>query len=176
MGNPLPPGLPPGFWEDYRKRIESEIADLKRDLARFELGEMHLLSAGADVTEHWIAHFRRTINNYETILDALKEGSCANAHWHGARTTIHSSDSRMGRELQRENEFFVAVVQAIFSRGFVIFVYSIITIFSSAQTMIKSSLAVGVSALAGTALTFFGACTFVGSFLAETKKSYALLI
>jgi hypothetical protein len=79
MANPLPPGLPPGFWDDYRKRIEADIAEAKRDLAPLESGEMHLRSGGTngvmrDVTAHWIAHFRRVIKNYETILAALKRG------------------------------------------------------------------------------------------------------
>jgi hypothetical protein len=79
MANPLPPGLPPGFWDDYRKRIESDIADAKRDLAPLESGEMWLRSAGTDgmmrdVTTHWIGHFKRVIKNYEAILDALKRG------------------------------------------------------------------------------------------------------
>ena len=79
MANPLPPGLPPGFWEDYRKRIESDITDAKRDLAPLESGEMRLRSGGTDgvmrdVTTHWIGHFKRVIKNYEAILDALKRG------------------------------------------------------------------------------------------------------
>jgi hypothetical protein len=68
-----------------------------------------------------------------------------------------------------------AVVQAIFSRGFVIFLYTIITIFSSAQTMLRSSFELGASALAGTALAFFAACTFVGSFLARKEKKYRVI-
>jgi hypothetical protein len=40
---------------------------------------MHLRSIGTDgvmhdVTEGWISHFRRTIKNYQSILDALKRG------------------------------------------------------------------------------------------------------
>ena len=40
---------------------------------------MHLRSIGTDgvmhdVTESWISHFRRTIKNYQSILDALKKG------------------------------------------------------------------------------------------------------
>jgi hypothetical protein len=77
MANPSPPDLPPGFWDDYRKRIESDIASLRRDLDPLESGEMHLRSIGTDgvmhdVTESWISHFRRTIKNYQSILDALK--------------------------------------------------------------------------------------------------------
>ncbi len=71
--------------------------------------------------------------------------------------------------------FLYAVVQAIFSRGFVIFLYTIITIFSSAQTMLRSSFELGASALAGTALAFFAACTFVGSFLARKEKKYRVI-
>jgi hypothetical protein len=77
MANPLPPDLPPRFWDDYRKRIESDIASLRRDLDPLESGEMHLRSIGTDgvmhdVTESWISHFRRTIKNYQSILEALK--------------------------------------------------------------------------------------------------------
>jgi hypothetical protein len=77
MANPLPPDLPPGFWDDCRKRIEADIASLRRDLDPLEAGEMHLRSIGTDgvmhdVTESWISHFRRTIKNYYSILDALK--------------------------------------------------------------------------------------------------------
>jgi len=74
MANPLPPG----FWDDYRKRIEADIASLRRDLDPLESGEMHLRSIGTDgvmhdVTESWISHFRRTIKNYQSILDAIKK-------------------------------------------------------------------------------------------------------
>jgi len=75
--NPLPPRLPPGFWDDHRKRVEADIASLRRDLDPLESGEMHLRSIGTDgvmhdVTESWISHFRRTIKNYQAILDVLK--------------------------------------------------------------------------------------------------------
>ena len=36
--NPLPPSFPPGFWDDYRKRIESDIASLRRDLDPLQSG------------------------------------------------------------------------------------------------------------------------------------------
>ena len=77
--NSLPPRLPPGFWDDYRKRVEADIASLRRDLDPLESGEMHLRSIGTDgvmhdVTESWISHLRRTIKTYQAILDALKRG------------------------------------------------------------------------------------------------------
>jgi hypothetical protein len=52
MANSLPPDLPPGFWDEYRKRIESDIASLRRDLDPLESGEMHLRSIGTDGVMH----------------------------------------------------------------------------------------------------------------------------
>lgn len=79
MANPLPPGLPLGFWRDYRKRYETEILQLEKELAPLESGEMRLRSGGTDgimrdVTSHWIGHLRKTIKNYQAIVDAVKRG------------------------------------------------------------------------------------------------------
>ena len=74
MANPLPPGLPPGFWEDYRKRYEDEIAYLRGELRRLESGELWVRSNHRDETSHWIAHFRATIAKYQGIVDAVKRG------------------------------------------------------------------------------------------------------
>jgi hypothetical protein len=76
MTTPLPPGIPPSFWEEYRKRIEADIADVRRDLAPLEAGEMRLGSRQGgepwrDVTGEWIEHHKRTIATYEAILAAL---------------------------------------------------------------------------------------------------------
>jgi hypothetical protein len=74
MANPLPPGLPPGFWDDYRKRYEDEIAYLQRELDRLEGNELRVTCKGRDETPDWIAHFRRTIEKYQGIVDAVKRG------------------------------------------------------------------------------------------------------
>jgi hypothetical protein len=74
MANPLPPGLPPGFWDDYRKRYEDDIAHLREDLRRFESGELRVTGNGRDETPGWIAHFRQTIDKYQRIVDAVKRG------------------------------------------------------------------------------------------------------
>jgi hypothetical protein len=79
MANPLPPGLPPGFWDDYRKRIEGDLADVRRDLAPLESGEMTLSSRTGngpwrDTTPEMIAQHKRTIATFEGILAALKKG------------------------------------------------------------------------------------------------------
>jgi hypothetical protein len=79
MANPLPPGIPPAFWNDYKKRIEANIAEVQRDLAPLESGEMSLAErkngeAWRDTTQEWIAHHRQTIAQYEAMLAALKRG------------------------------------------------------------------------------------------------------
>jgi hypothetical protein len=79
MANPLPPGIPPEFWDDYRKRIEADIDEAKRDLAPLESGHMYLGERKGgepwrDTTQEWIAQHKRTIAKYEAILAALKKG------------------------------------------------------------------------------------------------------
>jgi hypothetical protein len=76
MANPLPPGIPATFWDGYKKRIEADLAGVRRDLAPLEAGEMHLGSRTGDgpwrdVTGEWIAHHKRTIETFEAILAAL---------------------------------------------------------------------------------------------------------
>jgi hypothetical protein len=77
MASPLPPGIPPAFWDDYQKRTEAELARARKDLAPLESGEMRLGERRGDgpwrdITEEWIAHHKRTIGTYEAILAALK--------------------------------------------------------------------------------------------------------
>ena len=74
MANSLPPGLPHGFWDDYRRRYEDDIARLREDLGRFERGELRVVGNGRDETLQWVAHFRQTIEKYQHIVDAVKRG------------------------------------------------------------------------------------------------------
>lgn len=74
MAKPLPPGLPPGFWDDYRKRYEDEIAHMQEQLAPLEKGELRVVGNGRDETQHWIAYFHGTIRKYQGIVDAVKRG------------------------------------------------------------------------------------------------------
>ncbi|HEX3708999.1 MAG TPA: hypothetical protein VHV56_03840 [Pseudolabrys sp.] len=74
MANPLPPGIPAEFWDDYIKRYESEIDDLRKQLAPLENGEMQLRANGRDVNQHWISFLRHTIQNYQSIIEAVKRG------------------------------------------------------------------------------------------------------
>ncbi|WMT71913.1 hypothetical protein [Bradyrhizobium sp. Ash2021] len=50
-----------------------------------------------------------------------------------------------------------------------------ISILTAGQVMFRSSLSVGVSALAASALGFFGTATFFGSWLARREKKYRAL-
>jgi len=77
MANPLPPGIPLSFWDDYKKRNESDLAEARRDLTTLESGEMHLGERKSDgpwrdTTQEWIAHHKHTIGTLESILAALK--------------------------------------------------------------------------------------------------------
>jgi hypothetical protein len=60
MANPLPPGLPPGFWDDYCKRFQEEIGHTQAQLERLESGEARVIYRHHDETQRWIAHFRAT--------------------------------------------------------------------------------------------------------------------
>jgi hypothetical protein len=70
MGTPLPPG----FWDEYRKRYEDEIAYWGTELRRFESGELRILGKGGDESPQWIAHIRETIQRFQRIVDAVKRG------------------------------------------------------------------------------------------------------
>ena len=77
MANPLPPSIPPSFWDDYQKRFEAELAQARKELAPLISGEKRLGERRGDepwrdITEEWIAHHKRTIGTYEAILAALK--------------------------------------------------------------------------------------------------------
>ena len=79
MALPLPPGIPPAFWDDYQKRIEAELAQARKDLAPLISGEKRLgerMGEGPwrDITQEWISHHNHTIGTYEAILAALKRG------------------------------------------------------------------------------------------------------
>jgi hypothetical protein len=79
MANPLPPGIPQSFWDDYRKRIEADIEEERKALVPLESGHMQLKRREGndpwiDFTQHWIAHHKRTIEKYEAMLAALKKG------------------------------------------------------------------------------------------------------
>jgi hypothetical protein len=60
-------------------------------------------------------------------------------------------------------------------RGLLTLAYCLISILTTGQVMFRSSLSVGVSALAASALGFFGTATFFGSFLARREKKSSAL-
>jgi TRAP-type C4-dicarboxylate transport system permease small subunit len=60
-------------------------------------------------------------------------------------------------------------------RGLLTLAYCLISILTAGQVMFRSSLSVGISALAASALGFFGTATFFGSFLARREKKYSAL-
>jgi hypothetical protein len=60
-------------------------------------------------------------------------------------------------------------------RGLLTLLYCLISVLTAGQVMFRSSLSVGVSALAASALGFFGTATFFGSFLARREKKYSAL-
>jgi hypothetical protein len=64
-----------------------------------------------------------------------------------------------------------AIVGAIFNRGLIIFVYSIITLITTVPVMLKS-FAVGAAALAACVLCFASVATVVGSVMTRREKKY----
>ena len=77
MANPLPQDIPASFWNDYRTRIEDDLAQTKRSLAPLESGHMHLGERKPgepwkDITLDMIAMHKRTIATFEAILAALQ--------------------------------------------------------------------------------------------------------
>ena len=79
MPTPLPADIPLSFWDDYRKRIEADIAEARKSLAPLEsgeqrLGERKIDEIWRDTTEEWIRHYRHTIRTFEVRLAALKKG------------------------------------------------------------------------------------------------------
>jgi hypothetical protein len=60
-------------------------------------------------------------------------------------------------------------------RGLLTLAYCLISILTAGQVMLGSSLSVGISALAASALRFFGTATFFGSFLARREKKSSAL-
>jgi len=64
--------------DEYRKRIEDDLAELRRYLAPLESGEMHLGERRPgepwkDVTTERIAFHKVTLATYEAILAALEK-------------------------------------------------------------------------------------------------------
>ena len=79
MPTPLPTDIPLSFWDDYRKRIEADIAEARKELAPLESGERRLGERKSDgmwrdTTEEWIRHYRHVIRTFEVRLAALKKG------------------------------------------------------------------------------------------------------
>lgn len=65
-------------WQAYATGVEKQLAQIRKDLAPLENGEMHLnrkLYGGEwqDVTGEMIDHLKRTITTYETILKDVHE-------------------------------------------------------------------------------------------------------
>jgi hypothetical protein len=79
MANPLPPGLPPGFWQDYCRRYEDDIAHLREDLERFQRGELRVVGNNRDETLQWVSRLRQTIEKYQRSVDAVNGASCPDA-------------------------------------------------------------------------------------------------
>jgi hypothetical protein len=64
-------------WEAYAKGVETDIAQLKRDLepleaGKFTLGERVGIGPWRDVTQEAIAHNKKVIATYETILNDVR--------------------------------------------------------------------------------------------------------
>jgi hypothetical protein len=66
------------LWEEYARGIERDLAEIRKSLAPLELGEMRLGERSGtgpwrDVTRDMIAHHKRTIATYESILTVMKK-------------------------------------------------------------------------------------------------------
>ena len=68
--------------------------------------------------------------------------------------------------------FIRALIAAFFSRATVILIFWTITTITCAQVMLRSSVAVGLTALVACALCYAGASGFMGSLLARREKGY----
>ena len=67
------------------------------------------------------------------------------------------------------------LLQAIFSRGIPILIYTTLSLIAAISITIKGSLVVGIGVLVACAFSFFGTATFVGSFLARKEKAYTMI-
>jgi hypothetical protein len=67
------------------------------------------------------------------------------------------------------------LLQAIFSRGIPILIYTTLSLIAAISIMIKGSFVVGIGVLVACAFSFFGTATFVGSFLARKEKAYTMI-
>jgi hypothetical protein len=79
MATPLPPGIRASFWDEYRKRIEAEMAEIRDELVRMESGKCSFATRAPggewkDITEARIAEHKRMIAIYEARLAALDKG------------------------------------------------------------------------------------------------------
>jgi hypothetical protein len=68
--------------------------------------------------------------------------------------------------------FVRALFAAVFSRAIIILIYWTLTIVVCIQTMLTSSLVVGLAALVACALCYWGAAAFMGSFIARREHGY----
>ena len=64
--------------KEYIKRIETELAQIREDLAPLESGEISLSERKGDgpwrdTTQEMIAFHKRNVETYEAILDALRK-------------------------------------------------------------------------------------------------------
>jgi len=74
--------MTPKFRAEYIKRIEADLAQIRKDLEPLESGQMQLRERNGsgpwvDKTQEWIQHHKRTIATYEAILAALKKDASA---------------------------------------------------------------------------------------------------
>lgn len=68
--------------------------------------------------------------------------------------------------------FVRALFAAVFSRAIIILIYWTLTIVVCIQTMLTSSLVVGLAALVACALCYWGAAAFMGSLIARREHGY----